>query len=65
MVRKVFRANPINNSASFMTTPPRGEYLAHARPLADGTFEVHSVAEHLAGVAERAADFAAVFGAAD
>lgn len=39
--------------------------LAHARPRADGTFEVHEVDEHLRAVAELAAGFAAPFGASE
>jgi len=48
-----------------MTSHPGREYLARARPLPDGTFAVQALADHLAGVAERAAAFAEPFGAAD
>jgi hypothetical protein len=39
--------------------------VAHVRQRGDGTHEIHEVSEHLQGVAERAACFAAKFGSGE
>lgn len=41
------------------------EYLAHVRQRPDGGWEIHALPDHLEGAAQRAADFAAVFGSAE
>lgn len=40
---------------------PKNEYIAHVRKNADNTFSVHDLAEHLAGVAKLAGQFAEAF----
>jgi CRISPR-associated endonuclease/helicase Cas3 len=44
---------------------PLSDFVAHALPREDGSFEIHGVEEHLLGVAERAQEFASAFGSGE
>lgn len=54
----------VTNATQREDDAARGRYLAHVREE-NGSFIIHDLEEHLAGVAKRASDFASLFASSD